>query len=423
MESGPLLHGDIKMSAKKRVVVTGMGLICASGIGTSAVWNRCVSGHNAIRRITRFDANRYGCNVAGEIDDFQASAYLSPQIIQQTDRSAHLGMAACQLAAEDADLVLKNEDPNQVGMYFSNLVGGMEFAEPELYAQTFMGPSRVSAYQAVAWFYAAAQGQWSIKTGIKGYAKTVVADRTGGLQSVGLAAHAIRRGHCNVAFAGGFEAPINPYAFLMYGTTGLLAKDTTDPVRAYRPFDRRRTGLVLGEGSGILILEDLQHALERNARIYAEVKEFAVAMDTPQGVPGNGLARCLSQTLKQSELQPEHIDHISAEGAATVGDDTEEVAAIQNVFGRGPKAPSISSPKSMYGHALAAAGAIDVALACRMIQNNTVLPTVNLDEPDPSFNQARFVKTAEEKPLNAVLCSNRGIGGLNAALALSRYMQ
>lgn len=411
------------MTTKRRVVVTGTGLICASGIGSKTVWERCLSGHNAIRGITRFDTKAYACKAAGEIDNFNPSTYVQPQIIQQTDRSAHLGMAACQLAAEDAGLVLKNEDPREVGMYFSNLVGGMDFAEPELYAQTFMGPSRVSAYQAIAWFYAAAQGQWSIKAGIKGHAKTIVADRTGGLQSVGLAAYAIRRGHCRVAFAGGFEAPIVPYAFLMYGTTGMLSKDTTDPLRSYRPFHRQRTGLVLGEGSGILMLEDLEHALERNARIYAEVMGFAVAMDAPQDMPGSGLARCFSESLASSKLAADDIDHISAEGAATISDDSAELAAIQNVFGGMQKAPSVSSPKSMFGHTLAAAGAIDAGLACHMIETNTLLPTLNLDEPDPSFTHSNFNRVVEQKSLNAVMCASRGVGGLNASLVLSRYVQ
>jgi 3-oxoacyl-[acyl-carrier-protein] synthase II len=411
------------MAGKRRVAITGTGLICASGIGSDNVWERCLSGHNSIREITRFDTTAYRCKVGGEIDGFNPADYVQQQIIQQTDRSAHLGMAACQLAADEAGLNLTDEDPTQVGMYFSNLVGGMDFAEPELYAQTFMGPSRVSAYQAIAWFYAATQGQWSIKTGIKGHAKTVVADRTGGLQSVGLAAHAIRRGHCRVAFAGGFEAPIVPYAFLMYGTTGLLSNDATDPSRAYRPFHSQRNGLVLGEGSGILILEDLEHALERKARIYAEVTGFAVAMDAPLDAPGSGLARCFSEALSSSGLHARDIDHISAEGAATMSDDKAEAAAIHDVFGGVRKKPSVSSPKSMFGHTLAAAGAIDVALASRMMLTNTVLPTVHLDEPDPSFSSAHFNSTVEEKTLNAIMCSTRGIGGLNAALVMQKYVQ
>jgi 3-oxoacyl-(acyl-carrier-protein) synthase len=398
-------------------------MICASGIGSGKVWESCISGQNSIGEITRFDTQAYRCKVAGEIDNFEAADYVQPQIIQQTDRSTHLGMAACRLAADEAGLELKDEDPYQVGMYFSNLVGGMDFAEPELYAQTFMGPTRVNAYQAIAWFYAAAQGQWSIKTGIKGHAKTVVADRTGGLQSVSLAAHAIGRGQCRVAFAGGFDAPIVPYAFLMYGTTGLLSNDTTDPAKAYRPFHRQRNGLVLGEGSGIVILEDLEHALERKATIYGEVKGFAVAMDAPHDAPGSGLSRCFSEALNSSGLNPQDIDHISAEGTATMSDDSAEAAAIHTVFGKVSKPPSISSPKSMFGHTLAAAGAIDVALACRMMQTSIILPTIHLDEPDPSFGDAHFSNAVETKPLNAVMCSTRGIGGLNAALVLKKYVQ
>lgn len=402
-------------------MVTGLGVLCGSGTGMESVWDRCRSGYNAIRSISRFNPQRFKCRVGAEIDGFDPAKYVNPQIIPQTDRSAHLGIAACQLAASDASLALGEEDPNQVGMYFSNLMGGMDFAEPELYAQSFLGPSRVNAYQAIAWFYAATQGQWSIQAGIKGFSKTIVADRTGGLQSVGLAAHAIRRGHCQVAFSGGFEAPLVPYAFLMYATGGLLAQDTTDPLLAYRPFHRRRKGLVLGEGSGILILEDLEHARKRNARIYAEVSGFSVSVDAPADPAGHGLARCFSEALQSSGLQPSDIHHINAEGAATVADDGIEMAAIRAVFGNLSNAPTVSAPKSMFGHTLAAAGAIDVALACRMIQENMVMPTINLDEPDPNFGVTSFNNKVEEKRVDAVLCSSRGLGGLNAALVLRRF--
>lgn len=409
------------MSSKRRVVITGLGAMCASGIGMDKVWDRCLSGHNAIGAIQRFNTRRYGCKVGGELDGFDAAKYVAPQVLQQTDRSSQMGIAACQLAAEDAGLVLKNEDPNQVGIYFSNLMGGMEFAEPELYAQAFLGAGRVNAYQAIAWFYAAAQGQWSIQTGIRGHAKTVVADRAGGLQSVGLAAHAIRHEHCNVAFAGGFEAPLVPYAFLMYGTTGLLSKDTTDPLRTYRPFHRKRTGMVLGEGSGILVVEELEHAQARKARIYAEITGFSVAMDAPADPAGSGLARCFSEALCAAGLEPKDIDHVNAEGAATQADDYAEAAALQKVFAGTAHSPTVSSPKSMFGHTLAAAGALDAALACKMIQNNVVLPTVNLDEPDPQFGSTHFNDQVLQKQVDAVASCSRGKGGLNTVVILQRH--
>lgn len=409
------------MASAKRVVVTGLGVICANGTGMDQVWNNCLAGRNGIQAIRRFDTKRYSCKSAGEVDGFDASRYVNPVVISQTDRSAHMGIAACRMAAEDANLVLKDEDPNQLGMYFSNLVGGMEFAEPELYAQAFLGSNRVSAYQAIAWFYAATQGQWSIQTGIKGFAKTVVADRTGGLQSLGLAAHAIRHGHSSVVFAGGFEAPLVPYAFLMYGTNGLLSMDTTDPLLAYRPFHRRRSGLVLGEGSGILILEDLDHALARGARIYAEIGGFSVMSDAPADDAGDGLARCFVECLANTDLGPSEIDHICAEGVATVADDCAEAAAIRRVFSGLREPPSISAPKSMFGHTLAAAGAIDAALACRMINGNTILPTTNLDDPDPALGIAGLSRQVEEKPVKAVLCCSRGMGGLNTALVIHEH--
>jgi len=408
------------MTSKRSVVVTGLGVVCANGIGMDTVWSRCSSGHNAIHEITHFDASRYKCRVGGEVSGFDAKPYVNGQILQQTDRSTHMAMAASKMAADDARLDLKKEDPNDVGMYFSNLLGGMHFAEPELYAQAFLGPSRVNAYQAIAWFYAATQGQWSIQNGIKGYGKTIVADRTGGLQSVGLAAHAIHRGHCRVAFAGGFEAPLISYAFLMYQTTGLLSESTTIPMLAYRPFHRWRSGLVLGEGSGILILEDLEHALARNAPIYAKISGFSVAMDSPKEPPGSGLARSFSEALQFAKLKPGDIDHISAEGVATSADDAAEAAAIRQVFGSNSNNITVSSPKSMFGHTLGAAGAIDAALACRMIQNNAVLPTGSLDEPDPNLGLAHLNNRVQHKSVNAVMCSSRGHGGLSTALLLQR---
>ena len=411
------------MTSKRRIVVTGLGVVCASGIGMDTVWQRCAAGHNAIRGITRFNPHRHSCKVGGEVDDFKTTDFLHPMVIQQTDRSSHLGMAACKMALADANLSLEKEDPYDIGTFFSNLLGGMEFAEPELYAQTFLGANRVSAYQAVAWFYAATQGQWSIQTGIKGYGKTVVADRTGGLQSIGLAAQAIQRSHSRVVFAGGFEAPLVPYAFLMYETTGLLCKDRADPMLSYRPFHHKRNGLVLGEGSGILVLEDLEHAQARSAPIYAELAGFSVCMDGKNDPPGSGLARCIGEVLQAANLAPSEIDHISAEGVATIEDDHAEAAAIRQIFGDASKSTTVSVPKSMFGHALAAAGAIDAALACRMIRENAILPTINLDEPDMDLGAPRLNQQTEHKNVNTVLCCLRGKQGLNTAVLFRRHIE
>ena len=408
-----------------RVVITGLGVIAPNGIGKENFWNNSVKASCFIRPITRFDATSYACRFGGEVDDFNATDFVKPKILKQTDRSTHMAMACCRMATEDGKLELSQEDPYEIGMYFANTFGGMEFAEPELYAQAFIGPDRVSAYQAIAWFYAATQGQWSISTGIRGFAKSIVADRSGGLQALGWATLAIRRGHCKVAYAGGFEAPLVPYAYLIHQTSRLLSTQISDPARAYMPFHRKRSGMVLGEGGGILLLEDLEHALNRGAPIYAELAGFAVSCDayhsTDCAPDGEQLARCLTEAVESAGLKPEQIDHVCADGLGTYVGDYTEAAAINAVFGEFSIGPTVSAPKSMIGHTLAAAGAIDSIWACLMIKEGVLLPTINLDAPDARLNLDHVAGAPRRKQLNAVLCCGRGIGGLNTALVLRRF--
>jgi len=406
----------------RRVVVTGIGVVAPNGIGKQAFWRNSLSGECFIKPISRFDAGRYVCRVGGQVEGFNSADYVDRKIVKQTDRSTHMALACCRMAAEDAGLDLEREDPHEIGMYFASLFGGMEFAEPELYAQRFLRPDRVSAYQAIAWFYAATQGQWSIGTGIKGFGKSLVADRAGGLQAVALAALAIRRGHCRMAFAGGFEAPLVPYAFLIHQASGLLSARNDDPGRAYRPFDLRCSGLVLGEGSGILLLEDLNHALERQAPIYAEVAGWAVTCDSyhwsAPSPDGEQLARCLSAAITDAELYPEEIDHLSADGMATALADGAEAQAISSVFSQAGKPPTVSVPKAMIGHTLSAAGALDAIWSCLMIKEGVRLPTINLETPDPQFEINHLRGAPVNQPIKAVLNCNRGHGGLNTAVVL-----
>src|SRR5713226_2549811 len=314
--SGGVNWGTVLMK-EVRVVVTGLGVVAPNGSGKDAFWANSLAARCFFKPITRFDASRYASRVGGEVEDFNASDFVHPKIIRQTDRSTHMAMACCRMAMNDAEMQIAKEDPDEIGMYFANTFGGMEFAEPELYAQSFLSPDRVSAYQAIAWFYAAAQGQWSIGNGVRGFGKSIVADRAGGLQAVGWASLAIKRGHCTIAFAGGFEAPFVPYAFLIHQTSGLLSTRNENPSHAYCPFDVRRSGVVLGEGSGILVLEELTHALERGAPVYAEVSGFAVSCDayhvSAPAPDGEQLARCMGDAISSAGLGPEDIDHISAD--------------------------------------------------------------------------------------------------------------
>jgi 3-oxoacyl-[acyl-carrier-protein] synthase II len=409
----------------KRVVITGLGVIAPNGIGKDAFWRNSLSGKSCVNEISHFNVSNYACRVGGRVTDFKATDFVQPKIVKQTDRSTHMAIGACQLATKDANLDLAKEDPDEVGMYFANVFGGMEFAEPELYAQAFLGPNRVSAYQAIAWFYAAAQGQWSIGSGIRGFGKSIVADRAGGLQALALGALALKRGHCSVVYAGGFEAPLVPYAFLIHHTSLLLSSRKAEAAEIYRPFDASRSGLVLGEGSGMLILEELEHAQARGAQIYAEVAGFAVTFDAVQHAEkasdGEQLARCLSQTIASAGLTPAEIDYVCADGLATHVADRAEARAVNAVFSETSGAPMISAPKSMIGHTLAAAGAIDAIWTCLMMEHDIVLPTLNLTEPDTEIDPVRLPRTPVSQKVNAALCCARGYGGLNVGVALRRY--
>jgi 3-oxoacyl-[acyl-carrier-protein] synthase II len=409
----------------KRVVITGLGIIAPNGIGKDAFWSNSLRGESCIKHISHFNVSNYACRVGGRVIDFKATDFVHPKIVKQTDRSTHMAIGACQLATKDANLDLAKEDLDEVGMYFANVFGGMEFAEPELYAQAFLGPNRVSAYQAIAWFYAAAQGQWSIGSGIRGFGKSIVADRAGGLQALALGALALRRGHCSLVYAGGFEAPLVPYAFLIHHTSFLLSTRNADPEEIYRPFDAARSGLVLGEGSGMLILEELEHAKARGAHIYAEVSGFASTFDSVHPAEtspdGKQLARCVSQTVDAAGLAPSDIDYVCADGVATQVADGAEARAINAIFAETSARPLVSAPKSMIGHTLAAAGAIDAIWTCLKMENEVVLPTLNLTKPDTELDPARLPQRPAFQRIDTAVCCARGYGGLNTSVALRRY--
>lgn len=406
--------------ADTRVVITGIGVVTPLGIGRETFWRNSCLGNLALRKHLVGENGAARSVVAGKVDEFSPELYVPPKVIKQTDRSTHMAIAACQLAASDAGLDLKTLPPESMGMYFSTLFGGMEFAEPELYAQAHLGPERVSAYQAIAWFYAATQGQWSIQQGLRGYAKTVVGDRAGGLQALALASLAIRQGHSRIMFAGGFDAPLVPFTLAIHSASGLLSRETKDVEKSYLPFDRRRSGLILSEGAGILVLEELEHARARNAHIYAEIAGGASCCDGGSSASGTTrLDACMQQALEDSRMKPSEVNHILAEGVATQEDDRIEADAIARVFNAA--APTVSAPKSMMGHALSAAGLIDCAWACLMIEHGMLLPTASLQEPDPNCSLLHVREARKTAGLNALLCASRGYGGTNAAVVLRRF--
>jgi 3-oxoacyl-(acyl-carrier-protein) synthase len=290
------------MNATRRVVISGLGVVSPLGIGKDGFWANSLDQQFSLEPTNIGGVSSHADGIAGSVRHFQTQDYVPQKVAKQTDRSTHFAMAACRLAALDGGLNLHNGDAADAGMFFSTLFGGMQFAEPELYAQTHLAPDRVSAYQAIAWFYAATQGQWSILTGSKGYAKTVVADRAGGLQAVSLGALAIQQGHSDLMFAGGFDAPLVPYTWLIHRSAGLLSPERNDARRAYLPFGRDRSGMVLAEGAGILLLEEREHALRRHAPIYAEVagSSYRAGTGKLEQQPSECLESCIRETLDRA---------------------------------------------------------------------------------------------------------------------------
>jgi len=423
IQGARLHHGvDSERSPARRVVVTGLGVVAPNGLGREAFWDSTQRGGSFITAIDRFDTESYSCRIGGAVAGFRAADFLPHLTIKQTDRATQMALAACQMATEDAGLDLRAEDPRQVGMYFANVFGGMEFAERELYTQSFIGSDRVSAYQSIAWFFAATQGQWSISEGIKGFGKSIVADRAGGHQALLLGALAIRQGHASVVYAGGFEAPLVPYVFRIHEGSRLLSKATANPGRSYRPFDAGRTGLVLAEGSAILILEEAERARRRGARIYAELAGGALNCDGRQApeLTSRILATCLRRAVADAGIEPESVDCVLPEGVAVRDHDYREARAIHEAFGTAR--PTVCVPKARTGHALAASGPLDAAWGCLMLRHGTEPPPVNLEHPDGGDVPLPVTGgAAPGRRLETLVCCGSGYGGVNTAVVLTRH--
>lgn len=409
----------------RRVVITGIGVVAPSGTGKDEFWANTVSGAVCIDRITRFDAGRYPVSVAGEVKAFSPTDYFPLRLLRKTDRFTQFALVATELAIRDAGFKLKDEDPDRVGIMIGNCLGGWEFAETELRELYVHGVKEVSPYQATAWFPAAPQGQISIFYGLKGYSKTVVADRAGGTVALGYAARTIMNGQADVIFAGGAEAPITPYAFLCCNTYGLLSNGNGgNPSAAYRPFDRNRNGLVIGEGAGMLILEELEHARKRNAVIYGEIIGYGMTCDghhhSKCGPNGKQFSRAMRLSLERGGAKPEEVDYICADGVATLVGDKIETEAVKEVFGSHAYRLAVSAPKSMIGNLYGAAGAVDLITTLLAMNHDIAPPTVNYETPDPACDLDYVPNRPQKRRIKTALVNSRGQGGINATLLVRK---
>ena len=406
-----------------KIAVTGIGVVTPSGIGKRQFWANIKSGRSFIKNITRFDASRYPSRIAGQIDELEKYGMISERLLKKIDAFSHMALVASELALQDAKIDIKKEDPNLVGIFLGNAIGGWLYAETELRDLYIEGREGVSPYMASAWFPAAPQGQVSIYYGIKGFSKTVVADRAGSLMALGYARKVLAKDKLNMILAGGMEAPVTPYALLCCNTYGALSKNNSNPEKAYRPFDKKRDGCVIGEGAGIVVMESVERAQKRGAKILAHISGYGTTCDGVDRInaasDGKELARAIKMALADALVAPERIDYISLDGLALSLWDDSEVKAIKEVFGARAKDIPVSCPKSMYGNLLGASGAVDMITTIMAMEHSLVPPTLNLDEPAVA-GLNYIVNKAKEHKIEKALVISRGRGGINAALVVEK---
>ncbi len=403
------------MTDKKRVVVTGIGIVNPSGIGKEQFWQNMTEGKSAIGEIDRFDPTNFPTKVAGTIQDFKPDDFIPRRLVVKTDRFTHYALAASDLALADANLDLETEDSYRVGVWFGNNAGGWDICErgfKELYND---GAAMVNPWQATAWFPTAAQGYVTIRYGIRGYSKSFVCDRASGASGLYFGVKSIQQGHNDVVLTGGSEAPITRFGMVCYYETGEIS-GAADPRTAYQPFDKGRSGIVLGEGSTVLVLESEEHALARGAKIYGEVTSGSMTTDT-NPTEGIQFKRAMNKALKDANLAARDIDVVFAEGCGTKTGDRLEAEAIQGVFADAPDVP-VTVPKSLFGHLYGASCTTEVACSLMAMETGKlpVMQSVNA-EADCQLN---FVTQAQSSSVARTLVNSRAREGVNASFVISK---
>ena len=409
----------------KRVVITGLGAITPIGIGKDAFWESLVAGKSGISLITRFDTTGFTSKIAGEVKDFDYTQYIDKKEGKRMDRFAHYAVAASKLAVADAKLDLDKVDRDQIGTCIGTGIGGVETLHDQYKALFEKGPTRVSPFFVPMMIANMAAGQTSITLGLNGPSTTIVTACASGTNCIGDAFRTIQRGDAEVMLAGGTEAAISQIAVAGFCSMKALSTRNDSPEQASRPFDKDRDGFVMGEGAGIVVLESLEHALARNANIYAEVVGYGTNSDayhmTAPAPEGAKAAECMRVALKDAGIAPEEVDYINAHGTSTPMNDKNETHAMKTVFGEHAKKLAISSTKSMTGHLLGAAGGIEVIATALTIKNSIIPPTINYTTPEDGMDLDYVPNTSRKAEVNMALSNSFGFGGHNATIILKKY--
>ncbi len=408
----------------RRVVVTGVGAVSPLGTGNQKNWDNLVQGVCGIDHITRFDASTLPVRIAGEVKDFNPEDFIDKKEIKKMDLFIQYAMAASHFAMEDSGLQITEENAERVGVLVGAGLGGLPTIEKYHTAMMDGGYKKISPFFIPMLIINLAPGHISIRYGAKGPNLSSVSACATGTHSIGDAYHMIARGDADAMIAGGTESTITPLGIGGFAVMKALSDRNDDPKHASRPFDNNRNGFIMGEGAGIVILEEYEAAKKRGAKIYAEIAGYGLTGDayhmTAPADGGEGAARCMKMALKNAGVNPEQVGYINAHGTSTPFNDLNETLAIKSVFGDHAYKLMVSSTKSMTGHLLGAAGGLEAVISCMAIDKNVIPPTINYEEPDPNCDLDYVPNTAREASVDYVMSNSLGFGGTNATLLFKR---
>ena len=413
---------------ERRVVITGLGAVTPLGNDIGTTWKALLDGRSGVSGITRFDASAYPCRIAGELKGFDPRSFMSAKEVQRTDPFIQYALAAALMAVDDSRLSLRtSHSALRTGVLVGSGRGGVTTYERNMAALLAKGPRAVSPFTTPMTLVNMASGYISMKLGAKGPCLDVSTACATGSHAVGAAMKIIQRGDADVMIAGGAEAALTPLILAGFCRAKALSLRNSEPAQASRPFDRDRDGFVLAEGAGVLVLEELAHAESRRARIYAELAGYGLSSDayhtTLPGPDGDGPSRAMTQALADAKMRPEAIGYINAHGTSTVPNDRIETLAIRKAFGKHAENLPASSIKSMLGHMLGAAGAVEAAVTALAVSEGIIPPTINLDTPDPECDLDYVPHKARLATVTAALSNSLGFGGINASLVLKHFPQ
>jgi 3-oxoacyl-[acyl-carrier-protein] synthase II len=409
----------------RRVVVTGVGLVCALGIGTEESWQNLVAGRSGIGPITQFDTTGFDCTIAGEVKNFDPYHWIEKKELKKMARFIQIALAGADFAVQHANWKPEDSDLDEVGVYVSSGIGGFDIIEREHWKLVQGGPGKISPFFIPSAIVNLASGQISIRYGAKGPNSATATACSASAHAIGDSFKIIERGAAEMMICGGSEATITPMGIGGFASMRALSTRNEDPCHASRPFDAQRDGFVVGEGAGIVVLESLEHAQKRGARILAEIVGYGMSGDafhiTQPAENGDGAYRVMKAALKDAKLTPEQIGYVNAHGTSTPIGDVIETRALKRVFGEHIKKLPVSSTKSMTGHLLGGAGGLEAGISVLALHDQILPPTINLEQPDPECDLDYVPNVARKLDVEYALSNSFGFGGTNAALIFRRW--